>query len=326
MANISGSGAPGVQTQGSIGDVYIDTTSGISYKCAQIYNFSETKEHKAKTHYEWMIIRSEGSVGQSQSWNDLKDKPFYEKIKRGEDVYSGELEFIWDQSINLYACSGASLNPSLVSNGVSYIVNWNRTDYNCKYLGAGMLGNKYFESNNANDCTNEPFFFSGGMETLYTNDLNNCDYVASSTEETFPSQELNFSKDQDGFYSALVGDSTKVTAGGIQVVTFDEKEYKCLYRNYGFFGNRSLASTGCNDTGEPFFVDFRTGFMYSKEPGAHTVRIVQQIAEMPSVRYSVSVRTIDEKVIHTLDPKYIPDEHINNLIGEALGVIENGTY
>ena len=61
MANISGQGSPGYNTQGSVGDIYVDTLTGKSYELVYIYEI--TGFNGKRTEYDWDIINSESGGG-----------------------------------------------------------------------------------------------------------------------------------------------------------------------------------------------------------------------------------------------------------------------
>lgn len=68
------------------------------------------------------------------------------------------------------------------------------------------------------------------------------------------------------------------------------------------------------DTGEPFCIVWHDsintiGAMYAFESGTYNVTVTPM-----------------ERIVHKLDKKFLPDDHINSLIDAKLGVIENGSY
>lgn len=89
-------------------------------------------------------------------------------------------------------------------------------------------------------------------------------------------------------------------------VVCDGAEYQCspvwndILYSYTI-GNASLASLG-SDTGEPFFINahynMQMTIIYFSQEGQHTIAIDEGVIN----------------TIHTLDPKYLPEDHINSLI------------
>ena len=61
MANISGQGSPGYNTQGSVGDIYVDTITGKSYELVYIYEI--TGFNGKRIEYDWDIVNSESGGG-----------------------------------------------------------------------------------------------------------------------------------------------------------------------------------------------------------------------------------------------------------------------
>ena len=61
MANISGQGSPGYNTQGSVGDIYVDTLTGKSYELVYIYEI--TGFNGKRTEYDWDIVKTESGGG-----------------------------------------------------------------------------------------------------------------------------------------------------------------------------------------------------------------------------------------------------------------------
>ena len=61
MANISGQGTPGYNTQGSVGDIYVDTITGKSYELVYIYEI--TGFNGKRIEYDWDIVNSESGGG-----------------------------------------------------------------------------------------------------------------------------------------------------------------------------------------------------------------------------------------------------------------------
>lgn len=57
MANISGQGRPGYNTQGSVGDIYVDTLTNKSYELVYIYEI--TGFNGKRIEYDWDIVKSE---------------------------------------------------------------------------------------------------------------------------------------------------------------------------------------------------------------------------------------------------------------------------
>ena len=51
MAEIKGKGLPTRQTKGALGDIYVDTTTGVKYKCTGA--FGVTTHAESKKEYEW---------------------------------------------------------------------------------------------------------------------------------------------------------------------------------------------------------------------------------------------------------------------------------
>lgn len=101
-------------------------------------------------------------------------------------------------------------------------------------------------------------------------------------------------------------------------VVCDGAEYQCnpVWNDalYSYtIGNASLASLG-SDTGEPFFINAHNNtqmtIIYFSSEGQHTIAIDEGMID----------------TIHPLDPKFLPEDYINELIDSKLGVIENGTY
>lgn len=130
----------------------------------------------------------------------------------------------------------------------------------------------------------------------------------------------------------MVVDETTITGspGQFFVVSAlkDDGEYTVLYNGVEYecvpktdpsgdlaLGNLKLAKSTLEDTGEPFlFTGMSTAGVtsyafFADKTGTST--------------FSVSGQEI---AIHPLDPKFLPEDYINELIDSKLGVIENGTY
>lgn len=78
------------------------------------------------------------------------------------------------------------------------------------------------------------------------------------------------------------------------------------------YGNPTLCMNDVESTEDNYFVSYRNGKIgvyLSEDPGR---QMISAYANM--------------SVIKTLDPKYLPSDHINHLIDAKLEVIENGTY
>lgn len=118
----------------------------------------------------------------------------------------------------------------------------------------------------------------------------------------------------------VVGETYNVTYDGISHVLVAQtvKELGSNYeeREYIGIGNASLFESELEtyeNTGEPFFI-------YCRKSGQYNIKLNDF-----GVEHSVKIEIVSTSV-KPLDPKFLPDDHINNLINTALGVIENGTY
>lgn len=87
MANISGQGSPGYNTQGSVGDIYVDTITGKSYELVYIYEI--TGFNGKRTEYDWDIVNSESGGGDIVITDEeLVSNPVVnEKISLTKDKY-----------------------------------------------------------------------------------------------------------------------------------------------------------------------------------------------------------------------------------------------
>ena len=89
MTILKGYGAPTTATTGNVGDYYIDLNTDAVYKCfdvnvkARDYGFVDVSDYAlANNEYQWVSVGGAGDI----SWNDLKDRPFGEKIVLGDTV------------------------------------------------------------------------------------------------------------------------------------------------------------------------------------------------------------------------------------------------
>lgn len=86
MANISGQGSPGYNTQGSVGDIYVDTITGKSYELVYIYEI--TGFNGKRIEYDWDIVKSESGGGGDISGEQLVSNPIVNgKISLTKDKY-----------------------------------------------------------------------------------------------------------------------------------------------------------------------------------------------------------------------------------------------
>lgn len=86
MANISGQGSPGYNTQGSVGDIYVDTLTGKSYELVYIYEI--TGFNGKRTEYDWDIVNPESGGGGDITGEQLVSNPIVNgKISLTKDKY-----------------------------------------------------------------------------------------------------------------------------------------------------------------------------------------------------------------------------------------------
>lgn len=81
-----GVGAPTTNTAGFIGEIYEDTNTGNRFECTGMYKTTGATAYGPDYDYIWEKIDvipekflPEGMGGGASSWNDLKDKPFYDE-------------------------------------------------------------------------------------------------------------------------------------------------------------------------------------------------------------------------------------------------------
>jgi hypothetical protein len=161
------------------------------------------------------------------------------------------------------------------------------------------------------------------------NDPNAADYVKGRThwdetnevliDDIIMGQELF-----PGYYVYMVNCKTfnePVQIGAKCVVSFNDETYVCTMKGYGgedgapCLGNQSMQSSSFENTGEPFFINNITS-------GSMASCLFNSSVGVPSTMH---VKHVIEE-LKPLDPKFLPEDHINSLIDTKLGVIENGTY
>lgn len=72
MPEIKGKGLPTRKTEGALGDIYVDTNTGVKYKCTGA--FGVTTHAESTKEYEWKPIRAVGSNQVNQT-RPVEEKP-----------------------------------------------------------------------------------------------------------------------------------------------------------------------------------------------------------------------------------------------------------
>jgi hypothetical protein len=116
---------------------------------------------------------------------------------------------------------------------------------------------------------------------------------------------------------------------GCNLVSFDGEKYKVQEFYDGmawFYGNRYLGGTWHPDNGLPFLLERNaTGqvCLHVKDIGTHTISAYKQELTFLSEKYLPDSVVLESELTAK---GYQTEEQVTELINNALGVIENGTY
>lgn len=143
--------------------------------------------------------------------------------------------------------------------------------------------------------------------------------TVTATIESSDGEWLNMEDSTPADGVTTWADYTQAFRDGFEIgkrylVVWDGTGYECESHDVDGevgLGNDVLSGWGgTTDNGLPFlFLHYYGLFGIARDAGEHTFAI-----------YELTETT------KTIDPKYLPDDHINSLIDTKLGVIENGTY
>ena len=264
------------------------------------------------------------------SWNNLKDKPFYENISGDVLLEEQAITLSEDNGNGRYFTNYTILSPLQLTAEEKYIVIWDGIPCETVYTD-GILGNLNAYHSQAPD-SGEPFFIGVSGSSLhiccaeqgehtfaiYSSNYN-CEvkqldekfipniswnnlsdkpfYENISGDVLLEERTVNFSNPYNSAYIASINASLELTQGNEYTVLWDGVPYTLIFDTQ----NNSLGNpylVGGPDSGEPFFISVGGNVtVFAETQGEHTFAIY--------ANYNCEVKQ--------LDSKFIPDTSWNNL-------------
>ena len=275
------------------------------------------------------------------SWNNLKDKPFYE-------IFEGNI-LLEEQSVNCSKPYGNGYYTRIskvvtFTTGEEYTVIWDGIPYKITPT-SNKWGNTYLEG--SSDNTGEPFFINIDNSSIYifaetqgehtfaicssnyNYELKHVDpkfipnistdklpdiswnnlkdrpfYENSSGDILLEERTVNFSNPYNNAYIATINASLALPLGNEYIVIWDGNLYKVINETNSL-GNPYLV--GGPDSGEPFFISIGgNATVFAETQGEHTFAIY-------SSDYNYELKQLDEKFIPNISTDKLPDISWNNL-------------